>query len=45
LANKAIVPLIHHRLIMQGQRSMPGLRMHTLGWFDFKSAGFAPPDP
>ncbi|MGS0066618.1 hypothetical protein ACUOJY_31190, partial [Escherichia coli] len=27
------------------QRSMRGLRMNTLGWFDFKSAWFAPPDP
>ncbi|HAT0029945.1 TPA: transcriptional regulator SgrR, partial [Salmonella enterica subsp. enterica serovar Typhimurium] len=45
LANKAIVPLIHHWLIIQGQRSMRGLRMNTLGWFDFKSAWFAPPDP
>ncbi|MEY5824927.1 hypothetical protein, partial [Salmonella enterica] len=26
-------------------RSMRGLRMNTLGWFDFKSAWFAPPDP
>ncbi|ELN92272.1 transcriptional regulator SgrR [Salmonella enterica subsp. enterica serovar Enteritidis str. 22558] len=24
---------------------MRGLRMNTLGWFDFKSAWFAPPDP
>ncbi|VEA39874.1 ABC transporter periplasmic solute binding protein [Salmonella enterica subsp. enterica] len=23
---------------------MRGLRMNTLGWFDFKSAWFAPPD-
>ncbi|MDI8949492.1 transcriptional regulator SgrR, partial [Salmonella enterica subsp. enterica serovar Anatum] len=45
LVNKAIVPLIHHWLIIQGQRSMRGLRMNTLGWFDFKSAWFAPPDP
>ncbi|WP_139778875.1 HTH-type transcriptional regulator SgrR, partial [Salmonella enterica] len=45
LASKAIVPLIHHWLIIQGQRSMRGLRMNTLGWFDFKSAWFAPPDP
>ncbi len=45
LATKAIVPLIHHWLIIQGQRSMRGLRMNTLGWFDFKSAWFAPPDP
>lgn len=45
LTNKAIVPLIHHWLIIQGQRSMRGLRMNTLGWFDFKSAWFAPPDP
>ncbi|MDI5568594.1 hypothetical protein MJI47_26890, partial [Salmonella enterica subsp. enterica serovar Kentucky] len=40
LTNKAIVPLIHHWLIIQGQRSMRGLRMNTLGWFDFKSAWF-----
>ncbi|WP_394329520.1 hypothetical protein, partial [Klebsiella pneumoniae] len=26
-------------------RSMRGLRMNTLGWFDFKSAWFAPPEP
>ncbi len=45
LAGKAIVPLIHHWLMIQGQRSMRGLRMNTLGWFDFKSAWFAPPDP
>ncbi|UXY10262.1 HTH-type transcriptional regulator SgrR [Kosakonia sp. ML.JS2a] len=45
LASKAIVPLIHHWLMIQGQRSMRGLRMNTLGWFDFKSAWFAPPDP
>jgi len=40
-----IVPLIHHWLILHGQRSMRGLRMNTLGWFDFKSAWFAPPEP
>ncbi|PDO85089.1 HTH-type transcriptional regulator SgrR [Kosakonia pseudosacchari] len=45
LASKAIVPLIHHWLRLQGQRTMRGLRMNTLGWFDFKSAWFAPPDP
>ncbi|EMC7915779.1 HTH-type transcriptional regulator SgrR [Enterobacter kobei] len=45
LAEQAIVPLIHHWLIIQGQRSMRGLRMNTLGWFDFKSAWFAPPEP
>ncbi|HEY0210682.1 HTH-type transcriptional regulator SgrR [Acerihabitans sp.] len=38
-------PLFHHWLILQGQRSMRGIRMNTLGWFDFKSAWFAPPDP
>ncbi len=43
--SKAMVPLLHHWLIIQGQRSMRGLRMNTLGWFDFKSAWFAPPDP
>ena len=31
--------------MIQGQRSMRGVRMNTLGWFDFKSAWFAPPDP
>ncbi len=45
LTSQAIVPLIHHWLIIQGQRSMRGLRMNTLGWFDFKSAWFAPPEP
>lgn len=45
VTSKAMVPLIHHWLIIQGQRSMRGLRMNTLGWFDFKSAWFAPPDP
>ena len=45
LANQSIVPLIHHWLMLQGQRSMRGVRMNTLGWFDFKSAWFAPPDP
>ena len=45
LANQTIVPLIHHWLMIQGQRSMRGVRMNTLGWFDFKSAWFAPPDP
>lgn len=37
-------PLLHHWLLLQGQRSMRGVRMNTLGWFDFKSAWFAPPD-
>ncbi|AGB79707.1 ABC-type uncharacterized transport system, periplasmic component [Enterobacteriaceae bacterium strain FGI 57] len=45
LEQQAIVPLIHHWLRIQGQRSMRGVRMNTLGWFDFKSAWFAPPDP
>lgn len=45
LAEQAIVPLIHHWLMIQGQLSMRGLRMNTLGWFDFKSAWFAPPEP
>jgi len=40
-----IFPLIHHWLRIEGQRSMRGVRMNTLGWFDFKSAWFAPPDP
>lgn len=45
LANQTVVPLIHHWLVIQGQRSMRGVRMNTLGWFDFKSAWFAPPEP
>lgn len=45
IAQQSIVPLIHHWLRIQGQRSMRGLRMNTLGWFDFKSAWFAPPEP
>ncbi|HID9377948.1 TPA: HTH-type transcriptional regulator SgrR [Klebsiella quasipneumoniae] len=45
LASQHIVPLIHHWLMIQGQRSMRGVRMNTLGWFDFKSAWFAPPEP
>lgn len=35
-------PLFHHWLQLHGQRSMRGVRMNTLGWFDFKSAWFAP---
>lgn len=45
LADQMILPLIHHWLMIEGQRSMRGLRMNTLGWFDFKSAWFAPPEP
>ena len=45
LAGQHIVPLIHHWLMIQGQRSMRGVRMNALGWFDFKSAWFAPPEP
>lgn len=43
--NMEILPLIHHWLRIEGQRSMRGMRVNTLGWFDFKSAWFAPPDP
>lgn len=39
------LPLIHHWLRIEGQRSMRGVQMNTLGWFDFKSAWFAPPVP
>ncbi len=35
-------PLFHHWLLLEGQRSMRGIRMNTLGWFDFQSAWFAP---
>lgn len=38
-------PLYHNWLSLQGSRSMRGIRMNTLGWFDFKSAWFAPPAP
>ncbi len=31
-------PLFHHWLLLEGQRSMRGVRLNTLGWFDFKSA-------
>lgn len=40
----ALHPLFHHWLLLEGQRSMRGVRMNTLGWFDFKSAWFAPPE-
>jgi len=39
-----IHPLFHHWLLLEGQRSMRGVRLNTLGWFDFKSAWFAPPE-
>ncbi|PPS57948.1 hypothetical protein CRX72_08400 [Pantoea sp. BRM17] len=39
----AAAPLFHHWLLLEGQRSMRGVRLNTLGWFDFKSAWFAPP--
>ncbi|PRD13372.1 HTH-type transcriptional regulator SgrR [Pantoea coffeiphila] len=42
--NHYLHPLFHHWLQLHGQRSMRGVRMNTLGWFDFKSAWFAPPD-
>lgn len=42
--NHSLHPLFHHWLLLEGQRSMRGVRMNTLGWFDFKSAWFAPPD-
>lgn len=38
-------PLFHHWLLLEGQHDMQGVRMNTLGWFDFKSAWFAPPIP
>ncbi|QUG77153.1 HTH-type transcriptional regulator SgrR [Erwinia sp. E602] len=44
VADNYIHPLFHHWLLLHGQRSMRGVRMNTLGWFDFKSAWFAPPD-
>ncbi|MBV4365701.1 HTH-type transcriptional regulator SgrR [Erwinia phyllosphaerae] len=37
-------PVFHHWLLLEGERSMRGVRMNTLGWFDFKSAWFAPPE-
>ncbi|MCE0490534.1 HTH-type transcriptional regulator SgrR [Pantoea sp. Mb-10] len=44
LTHHYLHPLFHHWLLLQGQRSMRGVRLNTLGWFDFKSAWFAPPD-
>ncbi|SFN18055.1 SgrR family transcriptional regulator [Izhakiella capsodis] len=38
-------PLFHHWLLLHDQRSMRGVSMNSLGWFDFKSAWFAPPQP
>lgn len=45
VSRQQLHPLFHHWLRLQGQVSMRGLRMNTLGWFDFKSAWFAPPNP
>ncbi|WP_409158539.1 HTH-type transcriptional regulator SgrR [Pectobacterium sp. B2J-2] len=44
IASGQLHPLLHHWLQLQGQRSMRGVRMNMLGWFDFKSAWFAPPE-
>lgn len=44
VADYSLHPLFHHWLLLEGERSMRGVRMNTLGWFDFKSAWFAPPD-
>ena len=41
--NNYLHPLFHHWLRLEGERSMRGVRMNTLGWFDFKSAWFTPP--
>lgn len=43
LDNDSLHPLFHHWLLLEGERSMRGVRLNTLGWFDFKSAWFAPP--
>ncbi|KAA9002617.1 HTH-type transcriptional regulator SgrR [Affinibrenneria salicis] len=44
VGSQQLHPLFHHWLQLQGQRSMRGVRMNTLGWFDFKSAWFVPPE-
>lgn len=44
VSNHQLHPLFHHWLQLHGQRTMRGVRMNTLGWFDFKSAWFAPPE-
>ncbi|WP_192457914.1 HTH-type transcriptional regulator SgrR [Musicola keenii] len=44
IQRQQIHPLFHHWLQLQGQRSMRGIHLNTRGWFDFKSAWFAPPD-
>lgn len=42
VAGGELYPLFHHWLQLQGQRSMRGVKMNMLGWFDFKSAWFVP---
>lgn len=42
VCQQQIYPLFHHWLQLNKQRSMRGVRMNTLGWFDFKSAWFVP---
>ena len=44
IASGSLHPLFHHWLLLKGERSMRNVRMNTLGWFDFKSAWFAPPE-
>ncbi len=44
IASGSLLPLFHHWLLLKGERSMRDVRMNTLGWFDFKSAWFAPPE-
>jgi SgrR family transcriptional regulator len=42
IENNIIHPLFHNRLILEGRRSMRGVKMNALGWFDFKSAWYTP---
>ncbi|WP_215780674.1 HTH-type transcriptional regulator SgrR [Paludibacterium sp. B53371] len=37
-----LLPLFHHWFRLQGSHQMQGVRLNSLGWFDFKSAWLAP---
>jgi SgrR family transcriptional regulator len=42
LRTNSLLPLVHNRLIIEGNRCVRGMKMNALGWFDFKSAWYAP---
>ena len=37
-----LLPLFHHWFRLQGSHRMQGVRLNSLGWFDFKSAWLVP---